>query len=48
MVLFRFNSPDALLSDDFKEIEGMYLIDEEGKINTKEINIAASNKKWKI
>ena len=26
---FRFNNPDALLSDDFKEIQGMYLIDEE-------------------
>ena len=23
---FRFNSPDALLSDNFKEIQGMYLI----------------------
>ena len=41
---FRFNSPDALLSDNFKEIQGMYLIDEEGKITTREINIAVSRK----
>jgi len=39
---FRFNSPDALLSDNFKEIQGMYLIDEEGKITIREINIAVS------
>ena len=45
---FRFNSPDALLSDNFKEIQGMYLIDEEGKITTREINIAVSKKKWEI
>ena len=40
--LFRFNSPDALLSDNFEEIQGMYLIDEEGKITIREINIAVS------
>ena len=39
---FRFNSPDALLSDNFKAIQGMYLIDEEGKITIREINIAVS------
>ena len=44
---FRFNSPDALLSDNFKEIQGMYLIDEEGKITTREINIAVSKKNGK-
>ena len=44
---FRFNSPDALLSDNFKEIQGMYLIDEEGKITTREINIAVSKKNEK-
>ena len=41
---FRFNSPDVLLSDNFKEIQGMYLIDEEGKITIREINIAVSKK----
>ena len=44
---FRFNNPDALLSDNFKEIQGMYLIDEEGKITTREINIAVSKKNGK-
>ena len=28
---FRFNSPHVLLSDNFKEIQGMNLIDEVGK-----------------
>ena len=39
---FRFDSPEALLSDNFKDIQGMYLIDEEGQITTREINIAIS------
>ena len=43
---FRFNSPNALLSDNFKEIQGMYLIDEEGKITTREINMPGSTRKW--
>ena len=37
---FRSDSPEALLSDNLKDIQGMYLIDEEGQINTREINIA--------
>ena len=41
---FRFENPEALLSDDFKEIQGMYLLDEEGQINTSEIHIAVSRK----
>tara|TARA_Y100001968_G_scaffold286730_1_gene287668 strand:- start:112 stop:471 length:360 start_codon:yes stop_codon:yes gene_type:complete len=41
---FRFDSPQALLSDNFKDIQGMFLIDEEGKITTREINIAVSKK----
>ena len=45
---FRFDSPQALLSDNFKEIKGMYLLDEEGQITTREINIAVSKKKWEI
>ena len=44
---FRFNSPDVLLSENFKEIQGMYLIDEEGQITTREINIAVSRKNGK-
>ena len=41
---FRFENPEALLSDNFKEIQGMYLIDEEGQITTREIHIAVSRK----
>ena len=44
---FRFNSPEALMSDNFKDIQGMYLIDEEGQITTREINIAVSKKNGK-
>ena len=44
---FRFDSPEALLSDNFKEIQGMYLIDEEGQITIREINIAISRKDGK-
>mgnify|MGYP001259821829 CR=1 FL=1 len=45
--IFRFDSPEALLSDNFKDIQGMYLIDEEGQITTREINIAVSKKNGK-
>ena len=31
---FRFENPEALLLDDFIEIQRMYLLDEEGQINT--------------
>ena len=44
---FRFDNPEALLSDNFKDIQGMYLIDEEGRITTREINIAVSKKNGK-
>ena len=44
---FRFENPEALSSDNFKEIQGMYLLDEEGEITTREINIAVSRKNGK-
>ena len=44
LAYFRFENPEALLSDDFKEIQGMYLLDEEGQITTREIHIAVSRK----
>ena len=44
---FRFDRPEALLSDNFKDIQGMYLIDEEGQITTREINIAVSKNNGK-
>ncbi len=42
---FRFENPEALLSDNFKEIQGMYLLDEEGQITTREIHIAVGEQK---
>ncbi len=47
LAFFRFDSPEALMSDNFKDIQGMYLIDEEGQIITREINIAVSKKNGK-
>ena len=44
---FRFDNPEALLSDNFKDIQVMYLLDEEGLITTREINIAVSKKNGK-
>ena len=44
---FRFDNPEALLSDNFKDIQGMYLLDEEGLITIREINIAVSKKNGK-
>ena len=44
---FRFDNPEALSSDNFKDIQGMYLLDEEGLITTREINIAVSKKNGK-
>lgn len=34
---FRFESPDILNSDSNSEITGMYLVDEEGEIVTREV-----------
>ena len=44
---FRFERPEAFLADNFKDIQGMYLIDEEGQIATREINISVSRKDGK-
>ena len=47
LAFFRFDSPEALSSENFKDIQGMYLIDEEGQIIAREINIAVSRKNGK-
>ena len=44
---FGFNRPEALLSDNLKDIQAMYLIDEEGQITTRGINIAVSKRDGK-
>ena len=42
---FRFNNPDIIQLDmqDAGDIKGMYLIDEEGKLMTKDVNAKFSN-----
>ena len=44
---FRFENPEVLLLDNFKEIKGMYLRDEEGQITIREIHITVSRKNGK-
>ena len=44
---FRFDNPEALLSDNLKDIQGMYLIDEEGQITTREKKLLFK-RKWEI
>ena len=43
--IFSFDSPDALSSENFKDIQGMYLLDQEGELSTREVNIRLSNGK---
>ena len=45
--IFTFLHPSVLASDNFKEINGMYLVDEEGEITLTEINVAVSKKNGK-
>tara|TARA_Y100001968_G_C19439408_1_gene761680 strand:+ start:960 stop:1307 length:348 start_codon:yes stop_codon:yes gene_type:complete len=45
--IFRFNNPFVLLEQNFKEIQGMYLIDKEGVISTSELNISVSKEDGK-
>ena len=44
--LFTFKEPDALLDEKFKEIKGMFLIDTEGELTTRDVNIRKSNGKY--
>ncbi len=45
--VFTFHLPSVLKSENFKEINGMFLVDEEGEITIQEINIAVSKKNGK-
>ena len=42
--IFTFKNPSVFLEENLKDIQGMNLIDEEGQITAKEINIAVSKK----
>ena len=45
--IFTFLRPAVFTFQNFKEINGMYLLDEEGIITVKEINVAVSKKNGK-
>ena len=45
--VFTFQNPSVLIYENFKDINGMYLIDEEGQITVREINVAVSKKNGK-
>ena len=40
--IFTFLHPSVFTSENFKEINGLYLVDEEGEITLTEINVAVS------
>ena len=44
---FTFRNPSVFTSENFKEIDGMYLLDEEGQIPIREINVGVSKKNGK-
>ena len=41
---FTFFKPSVLLEENYKELEGMYLVDDEGQISIREINVSVSKK----
>ena len=43
--IFSFKSPEALGSENYKDIKGMFLLDEEGQISTRDVNIVVTNGK---
>ena len=45
--IFTFLRPAVFTFQNFKEINGMYLVDEEGEITLTEINVAVSKKNGK-
>ena len=43
-VLYRFYAPKTITLENYNSIHKMYLIDEEGEISTRKIDISISNK----
>tara|TARA_B100000945_G_C20119795_1_gene474261 strand:+ start:110 stop:448 length:339 start_codon:yes stop_codon:yes gene_type:complete len=41
-VIYKFNKPSTITLENFKLIQKMYLIDEEGELSTKKINLSIS------
>ena len=42
--IYKFRKPSTITLENFKSIERMYMIDEEGEISTREIDISISDK----
>jgi len=43
-VTYKFHKPSTITLENFKSIQKMYLIDEEGELSTKKINLSISDK----
>ena len=43
--IYKFNTPTTITIENYKSIKKMYLIDEEGELSTREIDLSISHKK---
>ena len=41
--IYKFYKPSTITKDNFKSVQKMYLIDEEGEISTRKIDLSISN-----
>ena len=41
--IYKFSKPSTITFDNFKSIQRMYLIDEEGELSTRKINLSIEN-----
>ena len=41
-VIYKFNNPSTITLENFKSIQKMYLIDEEGELSTRKIDLSIS------
>ena len=43
--IYKFNNPTSITAEDFNSIQKMYLIDEEGELSTRKIDLSISDDK---
>ena len=43
--IYKFNNPTSITAEDFNSIQKMYLIDEEGELSTRKIDMSISDDK---
>tara|TARA_Y100001968_G_scaffold109311_1_gene98866 strand:- start:246 stop:587 length:342 start_codon:yes stop_codon:yes gene_type:complete len=43
--IYKFNNPTSITRENFNSIQKMYLIDEEGELSTRKIDLSISDKK---